>query len=116
MEIQHAGGGRQQVQHRHGQQHLPAERHQLVVPVPRQRPAHPDIEEQNRAHFEEKPDPPERLRQKRSVPAVMKMMKPTGWRNRNHFGMNPSHTPPCRFTRSVSDSELPMSSTAASAI
>src|SRR5919201_4499163 len=58
-EIQHAGSGHEKVHDRQRQEHLPAESHQLVVPVPRQRPAHPDVEEEDRRHFDEEPDPSE---------------------------------------------------------
>ncbi len=51
-----------------------------------------------------------------AMPAVMKMKKPTGCRNTNHFGMNPNQYPDCALTRSTSDSELPSTSTAASAV
>src|SRR5262249_17024124 len=69
-EVQPARRGDEQVDHRERQQNLPAERHQLVVAVARQRPPHPDVKEQNRRDLDQKPDPAERLGQKRSVPAA----------------------------------------------
>src|SRR6185503_15994542 len=62
--------GDQQVHHGERQQVFPAELHQLVVPVPRQRPPHPDVEEQQREHLDQEPDPAELLRQERAVPAA----------------------------------------------
>src|SRR5687767_4514000 len=58
----------QQVHHRERQQELPAELHQLVIAVARQRPAHPDIEEQQRANLRQEPDPAQRHRQERPMP------------------------------------------------
>jgi hypothetical protein len=49
------GGDRQHV--------LPAELHQLVIAVARQRPPHPDIEEEQHRDLDEKPDPAEPRRQ-----------------------------------------------------
>src|SRR5690242_13508879 len=43
------------------------------------------------------------------------MKNPTGWRKTNHRGMTPNHVPACPSTICVSDSELPSSSTLASA-
>src|SRR4051812_15169051 len=46
----------EQVDHRGRQQPLPAELHQLVVAVARQRPAHPEIEEEQERDLRQEPD------------------------------------------------------------
>src|SRR2546427_1508835 len=73
-ERQHERSRRDQIQDGRRQENLPAEPHQLVVPVPRERPAHPDVEEQNRADLDQEPDPAERHGKKRTVPPTEKQV------------------------------------------
>src|SRR5215210_416067 len=52
---QHQGGSRHEIHHGDRQEPFPAERHQLVVAIPRERPPHPHVKKQNQKDLDEEP-------------------------------------------------------------
>src|SRR5687767_13600741 len=58
-------GGDGQVEKRGRKEHLPTERHELVIAEPRERRPEPDVEEEEERELDQEPDRP---RQRRAVP------------------------------------------------
>ena len=72
MKYKHQRRRHDEIDHRGREQELPPERHQLVVAVARQRPAHPDVGEENRADLQQEGDPAQTVgvEQRNAVPAA----------------------------------------------
>src|SRR6185436_15079359 len=82
IEIEDQRSRRDQVDDRRRKQELPAEPHQLVVAVSRQRPPHPDVGEENRSDLQEERHPAQtvRVEQRDAVPAAQIQVR----RHRRH--------------------------------